>query len=139
MGFDPYDESPVKRRGEEYQYQYRHGAGEESSEEGSGRGQRYASPLRYEEGYETYGWERSSPRASPGPRENPSPLLLKGSGQMGRSMSGTPVRGLRGLGQETEVRKGSPLRPRTGTRDEGLGTSPGSGGEGEEEKVDKAE
>jgi len=30
VGFDPYDESPVKRRGEDYQYQYDHPNGRES-------------------------------------------------------------------------------------------------------------
>lgn len=30
VGFDPYDESPVKRRGEDYQYQYEHPNGRES-------------------------------------------------------------------------------------------------------------
>lgn len=142
VGFDPYDESPVKRRGEEYQYQhqdpdesrseYAVDAGYEtysstdSPKGGSGGpgGERYASPLRYDEGYETHAWERPSPVL----RAGSSPLLLKGRAQSERG--GTPLRWQRGGAREGEMRRGSPLaRGGTGAKDEGLGTSPGVGGE----------
>ena len=137
VGFDPYDESPVKRRGEEYQYR----GGEE---QWNGRGyedyeeyppdERYGTPIRYhspryqDEGYGTHAWSRS-PEGQPGsgiPPQTP-PLLLKNRSQSPRS--GTPLRwktGRRDLPrEEREVRKGSPLaRPGTGITDEGLGTSP---------------
>lgn len=153
VGFDPYDESPVKRRGEEYQYQYQYGGAEEESRseyaanagyEGyptdsrkggssGARGERYASPLRYDEGYETHAWERPSPAA----RTNSSPLLLKGRAQSERG--GTPLRWPRGGMREGEVRRGSPLATSgAGGKDEGLGTSPGMGGEeGEKEGSEK--
>lgn len=147
VGFDPYDESPVKRRGEEYQYQHQRGeeesrseyAGYESNDSprgGSGArgGERYASPLRYDEGYETHAWERSSARPSPASRSNSSPLLLKGKAQSERG--GTPLRWQRGGAREGEGRRGSPLaKVGMGGRDEGLGTSPGD--EPDEEGVEK--
>lgn len=152
VGFDPYDESPVKRRGEEYQYQhqYQEDSGSEyavdagyetysSTDSPKGGtaargGERYASPLRYDEGYETHAWQRPSPAS----RAGSSPLLLKGKAQSERG--GTPLRWQRGGMREGEVRRGSPLaRVGTGRRDEGLGTSPEvrgeeGGEEGSEEK-----
>jgi hypothetical protein len=150
VGFDPYDESPVKRRGEEYQY--RGGEGTPSAWDGSGQGdesyERYGSPLGYsspryeDEGYDTY---QTQPRSIPTtPRDSmpqTSPLLLTH-----RSRSGTPERnaaspigrhaplrrrtdGREGLRQGAfdAARRGSPLaRPGTGITDEGLGTSPAS-------------
>jgi len=71
VGFDPYDESPVKRRGEEYQYQYRGGesqAGWREGNEGDGEG-------GYEGEGENEGEYENSPReeiygaySSPSPR-----------------------------------------------------------------------
>lgn len=140
VGFDPYDESPVKRRGEEYQYR----GGEE---QWGGRdyedydeyppNERYGTPLRYsspryqDEGYGTHAWSRSSEQqfSSGTPPQTP-PLLLKNRSHS--SHSGTPLRwkgGRRDLKDEDrETRKGSPLaRPGTGITDEGLGTSPALG------------
>lgn len=160
VGFDPYDESPVKRRGEEYQY---HGREESSQWEGDGgygsereygNEGRYHSPGYEDEGYDTRTWtyplhrgpSHSTPKES---TPQTPPLLLKN-----RSRSGTPERspstpghyaaprrwhdkgaGLR-QGPTDAVRRGSPLaRPGTGITDEGLGTSPASGEqEGEEKK-----
>ena len=142
VGFDPYDESPVKRRGEEYQYRSGDGLQRWDSE-----GQDYSedsinSPLRYEdEGYRTKEWTYPPDGRQPStPRDITlqSPLLLKH-----RSNSGTPEilspssgsrpppltkwsSSLTGSGARAE-RKGSPLaRPTTGMTDEGLGTSPAS-------------
>ena len=159
VGFDPYDESPVKRRGEEYQY---HGREESSRWEGDGgygsepeygNEGRYHSPGYEDEGYDTRNWTYPSQGGqSPStPKESTPqtpPLLLKN-----RSRSGTPERspstpghyaaprrwhdkraGLR-QGPTDPVRRGSPLaRPGTGITDEGLGTSPASGEEEAEEK-----
>ena len=153
VGFDPYDESPVKRRGEEYQYQRpQNGDGWSSSEryDDYGNGspspavaayEGYGSPIRFDEGYETHPWGSRSPapRASPSPKT--PPLLLKG--QSPRSSAGSnssPLRwaGHRAMAGDREAgKRGSPLaRPATGRSDEGLGTSPGSAGEveGDDEK-----
>lgn len=138
LGFDPYDESPVKRHGEEYQY---HG-GDENWEDREYDGfeaypshERYGTPLRYrspryqDEGYGIQGWTYSPTYQPTGgtPPETP-PLQLKNRPHSSRS--GTPLRWKNGkdLGhEEREVKKGSPLaRPGTGITDEGLGTSPAS-------------
>lgn len=148
VGFDPYDESPVKRRGEEYQYQTR---GDDSYRDNQGYNNyeryeddnsevqgvdRYYSPLRYDEGYETRAWERSSrpsPSSIPTKVSSPqTPLLLRGKPSPNNSDGrGTPARLQRGLaGDIGRMRMGSPLsRPTTGLTDEGLGTSPVSGAE----------
>ncbi len=106
VGFDPYDESPVKRRGEEYQYR----GGEHQTQpawedgrsydnydcspidHGYGTPLQYGSP-RYDEGYDTHRWS-PQPRDSPSPRNETSPqtppLLLKNHSQSPRS--GTPDR-----------------------------------------------
>ena len=159
VGFDPYDESPVKRRGEDYQYHGREessrweGDGGYGSEREYGNEGRYHSPGYEDEGYDTRNWtypsqggqSPSTPKEST--PQNP-PLLLKN-----RSRSGTPEgspstpghyagprrwhdkrAGLR-QGPTDPVRRGSPLaRPGTGITDEGLGTSPASGEVEAEEK-----
>lgn len=157
VGFDPYDESPVKRRGEEYQRQNGDSwTGRNDSYEGyengspspspavAGAYNGFGSPLRYDEGYETHPWSRSlgppSPRPTPSPTRTPPQQFLKGHGHGQRiqssplSSSGSrdnnsPLR--RSLMGDREVgRRGSPLaRPATGITDEGLGTSPASGAE----------
>ena len=152
VGFDPYDESPVKRRGEDYQYRANDREGTPSqwaeSYAGDGAYERYGSPIGYEgagyedEGYHTY---QSQGRTMPSTPRNsssqtPPQLLLTN-----RSRSGTPERysaspsarlapqrrwtdgkgsSLR-QGAADAGRRGSPLaRPGTGLTDEGLGTSP---------------
>ncbi|KAL9604677.1 MAG: hypothetical protein Q9219_000397 [cf. Caloplaca sp. 3 TL-2023] len=130
VGFDPYDESPIKRRGEEYQYRGGPweggggGGGGGVAENGNwtperGGGASYAntpdyhrSP-RYDEGYGTHGFEYPSPSSSSsaaalGSRQ--SPLLLKGRQQQ-RSKSGTPV-SARGMGAGTMTTP--PVRWRVG-------------------------
>ncbi|KAL8708137.1 MAG: hypothetical protein Q9225_007648 [Loekoesia sp. 1 TL-2023] len=142
VGFDPYDESPIKRRGEEHQYRRAwDGAAEEGNADqwtpnrngdDNSRGYdtpSYAASPRYDEGYGTHGFDYPSP-SEIGHRQ--SPLLLKDR----RSRSGTPVSGKGLVGTppvrwrvgESGVKKGSPLaRPGTGVMDEGLGSSPLSG------------
>ncbi len=151
VGFDPYDESPVKRRGEEYQYHGREenpqwdaegGYGSERGYENEGR---YQSPRYEDEGYDTRNWTnpsqggRSPSMARESTPQTP-PMLLKN-----RSRSGTPERspsslggryaapkrwqdGRGGLGQGSAdaARKGSPLaRTGTGIINEGLGPASG--------------
>ena len=151
VGFDPYDESPVKRRGEDYQYR-----GSErtpppwnGSFAGDGARERYGSPIAYEspqyedEGYDTRNWsyplQNCPPSTSRDVTPETPPLLLET-----RSRNGTPgdspispsrryapprkwTDGRNGLRQTPADagRRGSPLaRPGTGVTDEGLGTSP---------------
>ena len=159
VGFDPYDESPVKRRGEEYQYHGREGTprwdgeGEYGSEREYESEGRYHSPRYEDEGYDTRSttYPSQGGRSPSTPRESTPrtpPLLLKN-----RSRSGTPERspsspsrhaaprrwhdGRGGLkqGPADAARRGSPLaRPGTGITDEGLGTSPASGEDGEKKE-----
>lgn len=153
VGFDPYDESPVKRRGEEYQYRGGEGTPQWDGEGGYGSERGYQSEARYQspryedEGYDTRNWTYplQGGRFTSTPRESTPqtpPLLLKN-----RSRSGTPESspsksgeryaapkkwhdgrgGLRN-GPADAARRGSPLARRgTGIADEGLGTSPAPG------------
>lgn len=155
VGFDPYDESPVKRRGEEYQYR---GGEEQFSAEGrrsaygdyegfSPIDERYGTPIRYsshDEGYATHNWSPSQQirpqqpnselRGTPPPPQTP-PLLLKSRSQQSpRSEGVPPIRwqhgGRKDLGPREggEAKRKSPLaRPGTGLTDGGLGSSPPSG------------
>ena len=152
VGFDPYDESPVKRRGEEYQYR----GGRDGSEQWNADGYSYSengysSPLKYEdEGYGTKDWRQSvHGRQSSMPRDTTpqTPMLLKN-----RSRSGTPQSpsvssderppplsrwsgSLRSSATGIGGRMGSPLaRPTTGMTDEALGTSPASAKEAQKKK-----
>ena len=151
VGFDPYDESPVKRRGEDYQYRgsERTSPPWNGSFAGDGAHERYGSPMAYEssqyedEGYDTRNWSypsqnRPSSTSRDVTPETP-PLSLDN-----RSRKGTPgdspissggryppprrwIDGRSGLrqNQADAGRRGSPLaRPGTGVTDEGLGTSP---------------
>lgn len=110
VGFDPYDESPVKRRGEDYQYRGGEHETQPAWEDGgsydnhqdSSIDHRYGTPLRYgspryDEGYDTHRWS-PQPRHSPSPRQETSPqtppLLLKNHSQSPRS--GTPERSSNG-------------------------------------------
>ncbi|KAH6629108.1 RanGTP-binding protein-domain-containing protein [Boeremia exigua] len=78
VGFDPYDESPVKRRGEAYQAQARHAAREGWSEEGEG------SASAYE--YDYVGYPTGS---SPASRGAGSPVSRAGASESARSESRT--------------------------------------------------
>ncbi|KAI4202432.1 MAG: hypothetical protein LQ346_001990 [Caloplaca aetnensis] len=149
VGFDPYDESPIKRRGEEYQYRdERQHAWEAQNEyderdytSGNGDdGRGYATPSpRYDEGYGTHNFAYPSP-SSPSLRQH-SPMLRNqksksGSPASARGMPGTPP--VRWRVSEGAVKRGSPLaRPGTGITDEGLGSSPGS--EGRSSEAEKGE
>lgn len=153
VGFDPYDESPVKRRGEEYQYR---GGDEQYSAEGrtvdedcegfSPIDERYGTPIRYsshDEGYATHNWSPSQQRRSQQlnaelrgtpPLPQTPPLLLKSNSQQSpRSEGMPPLRWQHGGGRDLgpkhpgEGKQKSPLaRPGTGLTEEGLRSSPPS-------------
>lgn len=114
VGFDPYDESPVKRRGEEYQYrggeeQYPADGRRPAYEDYEGFSpidERYGTPIRYsshDEGYVTHNWSPSQQRRPQQQQPNAEirgtpplpqtpPLLLKSSNsqQSPRSDSRVP-------------------------------------------------
>ncbi|KAG9242391.1 RanGTP-binding protein-domain-containing protein [Calycina marina] len=136
VGFDPYDESPVKRHGEEYQYAH---AGESEHESSAGNGNRYGShsrtgtPYEIERGYRSPGWGQGSRDGSVGisMRSSPSPLspatpyrpaVRKGTGPLDRVKQerGTTRAEVSALGRN------SPLRGASSETDSTLGTSPGS-------------
>lgn len=117
VGWDPYDESPLKRRGEDYQYQYND----------DGHWTPTGTPVRY--AYRESSVDPASPGASEeryptrSSREQTPPLSSPGlPRQMTRQVA--PAGGKRG-----SVPRVSPLsrRPTTALTDEGLGTSPGVG------------
>ncbi|KAI9712474.1 MAG: hypothetical protein M1812_006890 [Candelaria pacifica] len=154
VGFDPYDESPIKRRGEAYQGQQYNQQQSESEYGGSGYdgGESYASPRFGAQG----DWYPRSREMTP---ESQSPLLLRNGSSSPRA--GTPDRGTstrtgsvgytppsqfspaeaaKGrqalLRRETAraVKQGSPLgRSVPVEADSTLGTSPPSAGESNKE------
>jgi hypothetical protein len=102
VGWDPYDESPIKRRGEDYQYLNSPRADGGTPNQVNG------------------GWSSPDVRSSPGMGRlqtlSPSPS------------PGLPTKGRPGWLKGQEERKASPLRTQR-VSDEGIGTSPGSGQE----------
>lgn len=131
VGFDPYDESPIKRHGEEYQYR---GQQAEWDDRRDSSAMGYSSPSRQEdEGYGTSDWppmprrrQSGSPRSTPrtpsttDPSKRTTPLSSPGARP-------PPVGRWSQRIRDSSERKGSPLsRPATGLTDEGLGTSPAS-------------
>ncbi|KAL8860648.1 MAG: hypothetical protein Q9178_003001 [Gyalolechia marmorata] len=155
VGFDPYDESPIKRRGEEYQYRDQrdswnagvdeYGSAPYTPEQGIDNGYGtppYAHP-QYDGGNSSRDFTYLSP-TSAGPRSpsalrspisQQSPLLLKnhrsrsGTPSSGKGLSNTPPVRWRpdAVAREHQTKPSSPLaRPGTGFTDEGLGSSPQS-------------
>ena len=155
VGFDPYDESPVKIRGEDYQYQ---GADDSDGWANGNDGyteERLGSPIggvrsRYDdEGYNSHTIPRrlgSQPRGNFRDRTPESPLSTSRkhlSGQRSNGSSRSPAgrsstmgsvgRRFAADGSLEAARRGSPLaRPNTRISDEGIGTSPGSHADQEE-------
>ncbi|KAK5230484.1 Ran-specific GTPase-activating protein 30 [Exophiala xenobiotica] len=113
VGWDPYDESPMKRRGEDYQYQY-YAAGSPSPGPGPGPQNGAWSPREAQTRSIT---AVSDYQASPSQSPSPSPRLVDGA-------RGSRASWLKR--QDETARKGSPLRPQTALTDEGIGTSPAS-------------
>ncbi|KAL6244906.1 Ran-specific GTPase-activating protein 30 [Rhinocladiella similis] len=116
VGWDPYDESPMKRRGEDYQY--------------------YAGSPAMSPGATNEGW--ASPRSPtdaqngsrPSVSEHARPASPMGSPLVDRERSrGGRASWLRRQNESDRARKGSPLRPSTAHTDEGIGTSPASKGD----------
>jgi hypothetical protein len=136
VGFDPYDESPIKRHGEEYQYQ----------NQGSGY-ERGATPYEYEQRYENGYDGPESPRwtreRSITPQGSPEPWLLRSregtSSQRASPVPSSPIQSYRQparrptrpldrvMQERGTVKNGSPLgRGMSVETDSTLGTSPGS-------------
>jgi hypothetical protein len=165
VGWDPYDESPVKRRGEEYQYQAEAGDGRWENEsagwDGDPNGYSYEqSPRSSPIGPASHGYHLRSREESPAtppmrPKNDSSRGTTPGSnGQLrppfakSPSTPSGPPKGrqafLRRQTDETGTgRRGSPLaRPSTGLTDEGIGSSPsshGGRGRGDDERNAKHE
>lgn len=138
VGFDPYDESPVKRRGEDYQYQ--------NNDQGEYQGHsRSGTP--YDEYDRRGGYGPSSPAWSQeSPRGTPEPWLLRSREASSSSVLDTPeippsspvspYRRLNRKGADPldrinkergRMKNGSPLgRAASVETDSTLGTSPGS-------------
>jgi hypothetical protein len=104
VGWDPYDESPIKRRGEDYQYIGSPRVDGSSPNRANGG---WSSPV-----------VRSSPAAGRVQTLSPSPS------------PGLPIKSRPVWLKHEEDRKFSPLRTQS-VSDEGIGTSPGSGQEPE--------
>ncbi|KAL8662297.1 MAG: hypothetical protein Q9202_004825 [Teloschistes flavicans] len=147
VGFDPYDESPIKRRGEGYQYRNHPDAWEQQN--GGPEGQPYTPDTTNGADSKAY---NTTPYASPrydhpssSPKSGRSPhaasnAVYQDSPSFSRSKSTTPgsVRGGPGTppmrwrpaapyyqSRSGVAAEGSPLaRPPTGFADEGLGSSP---------------
>jgi len=129
VGFDPYDESPVKRRGEEYQYQAGLADGQAWGSNPNSPQWSSSSPEATRFRQTGSGWSgpnmqtRSMTGFSDTPSPSPSPLPASPALQGGKADRTNWLK-------RREGRMSSPLRPRTETLDEGIGTSPGSGVEG---------
>ncbi len=120
VGWDPYDESPMKRRGEEYQYYYN------ASPQGSRRGSPLPGLVNGGGGGDDGGGAAWSPldvstRTSDfqGMPASPSPSSLPMDRNLNLSRGGRAS-----WLKRQDGRKGSPLRPQTALTDEGIGTSP---------------
>ncbi|PGH27734.1 hypothetical protein AJ80_00521 [Polytolypa hystricis UAMH7299] len=155
VGWDPYDESPLKPRGEDYQYRAReqdwaaqsprawHGGGGDYSDypptgtpsqrspDRSDAAGYPISPRNYEE-RRTPSSQRYTSLRSPSGRDtfSPEPPLSPSLRAHQQHPVNLRTAALRGHGsssthQQQRRRESSPLvQPRTGTTDEGIGTSP---------------
>ncbi|RMZ88207.1 hypothetical protein DV736_g4565, partial [Chaetothyriales sp. CBS 134916] len=122
VGWDPYDESPIKRRGEDYQHQDPANSGSYAPDGGG-----YDSPGV---SYLRNAPRNSSPAAPPTP-----PTAAKSSSRV--TTTDSPTASLAGVGPVANARRpdwlkqrktgSSPLSSTTGRSDEGLGTSPLTG------------
>jgi hypothetical protein len=140
VGWDPYDESPVKRRGEDYQYGYNRQdevEGEWDEREGwSPADVRRDRDTRSPSLANSVAAGRSASQREKGSTTgimSPSPSPSSIPTDPGSSSSGNRAAWLRRQSDNSAMgRKGSPLRPRPSTAhtDEGIGTSPASGLDG---------
>ena len=112
VGFDPYDESPIKRRGEEYQARARHEEREALSQERDEYGQEY-DYVGYPTGSRS---GASTPYSQPGTPNPPSTGRTKSTvdvsslGRPGRASMSSPSPLLRRATTQTGQDKGSRLR-----------------------------
>ncbi|MCJ1441945.1 MAG: hypothetical protein MMC23_002437 [Stictis urceolatum] len=115
VGFDPYDESPVKRRGEEYQY--RGGTSQRGEGEGDGRwdGGGEGDGQGWEDERGNYGEEWDAGSVDEGYathlslREPPLRLRQESPGFKGRSSPKSPLRSRDALSDGSSPRTPSPL------------------------------
>jgi len=140
VGFDPYDESPIKRRGEEYQFQNQ----VQEGYEGYSRGDTPYDDHDQRDGYSSP-QQRWSPEQKISPQGTPEPWLLRSKEKSPASLHNLPAfrresspispyrpqrkatRPLERAQQVSHVVKGSPLgRGMSVETDSTLGTSPGS-------------
>ncbi|EXJ95209.1 hypothetical protein A1O1_00328 [Capronia coronata CBS 617.96] len=112
VGWDPYDESPMKKRGEDYQYYSP--SPQPSPADSAPRGS--PGPWSPRNAHARSVSAASQFQASPSPRT--SPLPVPADRRRGGRASWL---------KREDGRKGSPLRPQTAVTDEGIGTSPASG------------
>jgi RanGTP-binding protein len=120
VGFDPYDESPVKRRGEEYQYQ---AVGEEWQ---SGR-----QSSRWNSSPDVTRYQNNGVGMTPPSMQTRS--MTEFSGLTSSPSPHSPANGKdrKNWLKRREEKMGSPLRAQNEAPDEGIGTSPGSGADAE--------
>ena len=139
VGFDPYDESPIKRHGEDYQYQN----GNEDSywtedNESPSRSVRQGTPLRFHSSGEIPSplqRQTTSRRSSPVPEKAQTPPQVSRIGVLPLK-NGSPLRWTNGRRDDAATSKSSPLaRPHTGMTDEGIGISPASSAEENDKKT----
>ncbi|EXJ89214.1 hypothetical protein A1O3_02280 [Capronia epimyces CBS 606.96] len=110
VGWDPYDESPMKKRGEDYQYY----SPSPQPSPGNSAPHDVTSPWSPRDAQMRSSTAVADFQSSPSPRASPLP------GDRGRGSRASWLK-------RKDERKGSPLRPRTAVSDEGIGTSPASG------------
>jgi hypothetical protein len=136
VGWDPYDESPLKRRGEEYQYQANNEEQDYWAPSPSGRyrqtdAEYTPSPSRSKGGRSNF--ERASPSPSRRgitiePPDSPSSSPSLRGGQRSERKQSTDLR--RQIPATRSLRRGSEKSPGSrwntdGAIDEGIGSSPG--------------
>lgn len=119
VGWDPYDESPLKHRGEDYQYGWAPGGNSSP-----GHYPRDSDGFPLSPTYESSGYHIRSRESTPDsplpPRSSPRPPIPE-------RRRPTNLRNTH-MSTNDSIRRGSPLSrpPAAPQKDEGLGTSPGS-------------
>ncbi|KAK5103299.1 Ran-specific GTPase-activating protein 30 [Lithohypha guttulata] len=123
VGWDPYDESPVKHRGEEYQHHAYYGSpGVRQQYQYSHNGSMASPgpPPTHRAGTDSPGMQTRSITGTPDSQSRGTPLSPPASSYNKVTISNRPE----WLKRPVDSRSGSPLRPNTMHSDEGIGTSP---------------
>lgn len=124
VGWDPYDESPLKRRGEDYQYQsYYESPRVREQYQYSYEGSMSSPQAQQTQNQSSPGMQTRSITGTPESQIHRKPLTPMSSNHNKVTMTNRPE-WLRK--QDQQGRGSSPLRPSTVHSDEGIGTSPGS-------------